>query len=54
MEQLARDKEAKYAEDRKNSERKAELFDLIKNIAEEESKVCANEAVHSVNNSRFD
>jgi hypothetical protein len=39
MEQLARDKEEKFSEERKNADRKVELSDLIRNILGEERKV---------------
>lgn len=39
MEQLAREKEDKFAEERKNADRKAELNELIRDIQGEERKV---------------
>ena len=40
MDQLARDKEAKFASDQQLSERKVVLGDLITNCAAEDQKVC--------------
>jgi hypothetical protein len=40
MEKNARDKEARYAAERKASERRAELAERLQKIGEEEKKVC--------------